>query len=965
MKKAKGMTLVEVIVAIALLGIISVGFLGVFGNNLNFININKENTQGIYATQMQMELAIEGAKNDTGLLYEKTLNNVFETGLNVKVHQLAHTTGTKTFYTLISNTRLPELRVPKIQSVTATLRTDSTPVSTAYAVSSTNVQGNFIMDPTTMDVFMVNTYQWYVSREGFNVPAPLNYPEIEAGTKYPMFPDDFTIIPGATGTLLNDVTSFAGKHVVFAVSPAAKSGKIGITVPSRPVLISGLPVVSNNLVLHLDGATIDDKDTNQVSSGKVIRWNDLSSYNKPALQATDANRPLLIDQGIAGDFVGKQVDFSIGKSLTVNHSALTGNTLHVFAVVKGDAASNYMVNGGKNLTVTGDPIGNGWLLSYETYSSTNNLITLGGTDAETAELIIYRGSLTADEIAAIKKYLKEKYVPIKMIGEIVKLYDLTVEVMKNEPYTAPSAVKADMVFGNDRYVPVTWVGGAVINTTIVGTYNITGKAISDPTKEVTLTLKVKEPIHVQSVSVSPTTGVLYTGNMLTLIATVLPDNAADKTVVWTSSASTIASVDSSGFVTAKSAGTATITATTVDGSKTASAIITVLSVNTMPTGLVLNLDANKGVTLTDKWVSEWSDQSGQGNHFSQATYNNRPGYSSSAINNMPGITFNPQYTEFLSRNGADLSGVKMFSSSPTQFTLFVVGISELNNTQRSSFFSQYIDNSKGTSFSLSRLADGKFAVLNAQNETISVSGDNTLNLHTTYYNGVNLTYRKNKVLVNITGSVSPSNKVGSAFYVGKGPSDNKTDHALKGKIGEILLFDRALNAAEIDYVEKYLYDKWFKNRAISYEFDSSSDRFLQDSDINSSNWMTWYSPGQIGGNITGNDPYFYLPDLAYSDNVDLNTHKTIKIRLKNSTPVAQAQFYFTTHESGDGGMDENKVITFPIVPNSDFIEYTVDMTPHTKWKGHLRQLRFDPAVYPGGFTGSFGSFEVDYIRIIE
>ena len=127
MKKTKGMTLVEVIVAIALLGIISTGFLGVFGSNLNFININKQNTEDIFVTQRQMELAIETAKNNTGLVYEKTIENAFEPNLDVKVHQMKHTNGSDTFYTLISNTRLPELRVPVVESVTATLRTNTTP----------------------------------------------------------------------------------------------------------------------------------------------------------------------------------------------------------------------------------------------------------------------------------------------------------------------------------------------------------------------------------------------------------------------------------------------------------------------------------------------------------------------------------------------------------------------------------------------------------------------------------------------------------------------------------------------------------------------------------------------------------------------------------------------------------------------------------------------------------------------
>ena len=60
-----------------------------------------------------------------------------------------------------------------------------------------------------------------------------------------------------------------------------------------------------------------------------------------------------------------------------------------------------------------------------------------------------------------------------------------------------------------------------------------------------------------------------------LTATVLPDNATVKSVVWTSDNTEVATVDDQGIVTALKAGTATITATTVDGAKPAFCEVTV------------------------------------------------------------------------------------------------------------------------------------------------------------------------------------------------------------------------------------------------------------------------------------------------------------------------------------------------------------------------------------------------------
>jgi uncharacterized protein YjdB len=60
-----------------------------------------------------------------------------------------------------------------------------------------------------------------------------------------------------------------------------------------------------------------------------------------------------------------------------------------------------------------------------------------------------------------------------------------------------------------------------------------------------------------------------------LTATVLPDNATNKSVIWESSDNGIATVDATGLVTAIASGTAIVTVTTVDGGFTAQCTVTV------------------------------------------------------------------------------------------------------------------------------------------------------------------------------------------------------------------------------------------------------------------------------------------------------------------------------------------------------------------------------------------------------
>ena len=110
-------------------------------------------------------------------------------------------------------------------------------------------------------------------------------------------------------------------------------------------------------------------------------------------------------------------------------------------------------------------------------------------------------------------------------------------------------------------------------------------------------------VPVSSVSVSPTTLDLNVGENDTLTATVLPEEASDKTVTWSSSAPAIATVDANGKVTGVSNGTATITATTTDGGKTATCAVTVkdvisYSLALTPATAEINAGASQTYTAT-------------------------------------------------------------------------------------------------------------------------------------------------------------------------------------------------------------------------------------------------------------------------------------------------------------------------------------------------------------------------------
>jgi len=91
-------------------------------------------------------------------------------------------------------------------------------------------------------------------------------------------------------------------------------------------------------------------------------------------------------------------------------------------------------------------------------------------------------------------------------------------------------------------------------------------------------VKYVAPVPVQSIVLNKQTAYLAKDNTMTLSATVLPENAADKSYSWSSDDIGVADVDQNGVVTGHNPGTANIIATANDGSGVKdTCVVTVLS----------------------------------------------------------------------------------------------------------------------------------------------------------------------------------------------------------------------------------------------------------------------------------------------------------------------------------------------------------------------------------------------------
>lgn len=127
---------------------------------------------------------------------------------------------------------------------------------------------------------------------------------------------------------------------------------------------------------------------------------------------------------------------------------------------------------------------------------------------------------------------------------------------------------------SNSYIATVDENTGVVTGVSVGTVTITARTVDGGyTASATITVT---PVPVTGVTLNQSTIRLQgTGATQQLTATVAPANASNKSVTWTSSNTGVATVSSTGLVTAVAPGTTTVTVTTADGGYTASCTVKV------------------------------------------------------------------------------------------------------------------------------------------------------------------------------------------------------------------------------------------------------------------------------------------------------------------------------------------------------------------------------------------------------
>ncbi len=138
---------------------------------------------------------------------------------------------------------------------------------------------------------------------------------------------------------------------------------------------------------------------------------------------------------------------------------------------------------------------------------------------------------------------------------------------------APSDADQNVTWSTSSAATATVNASGLVTAVANGTATITATSTVDGTIKGTATVTVTTPVS--GVTISPKTASIEVGATRQLTPTVAPSGASNKAVTYKSSDTSVATVSGSGLVTGVKAGTATITVTTTDGSKTDTSAITV------------------------------------------------------------------------------------------------------------------------------------------------------------------------------------------------------------------------------------------------------------------------------------------------------------------------------------------------------------------------------------------------------
>ena len=280
MKNRKGLTIMEIIISLALIGIIAAGIIPIFGLQFKMLVDTKDLTIGAFDAQGAIETSVVEAKKtivtNSGIGLNKKTFSIW--GQNVQMYELIDkfpSNAKKSIYVYLSGLLANMQDSTDLIATNVAIKVDgviSNPEDTANMTSTpapvlTAVCDAFV-DPTT---WYTNIFIWYKSKPGNTDPK---------------FPDDYELHErktnsGTTQTLI-DTSGLVNRYVVVTVTPVDINGVRGKEqTSSNRVLILGQEWRTGVVAWvdkNLDNTYTDANDI-KVSKPTNLTWALLKSFD--------------------------------------------------------------------------------------------------------------------------------------------------------------------------------------------------------------------------------------------------------------------------------------------------------------------------------------------------------------------------------------------------------------------------------------------------------------------------------------------------------------------------------------------------------------------------------------------------------------------------------------------------------------------------------------------------------------
>lgn len=356
------------------------------------------------------------------------------------------------------------------------------------------------------------------------------------------------------------ITAVAEGQSTITATAGGKSATCQVTVSSGFVAVVSISLDKESITLEEDGsttlvATIKPDD----ATDKSVAW---SSSNTSIATVDQSGKVTAVKEGSA-TITARASDKQATCSVTVKKKviAVTSVTLN---------KTELSLNKGQSETLTANVKPDNATDKSVTWSSSNTGIAT--VDSNGKVTAVFGGNATITAKAGDQQATCTVTVSVPL--ESVSLNKNELALNKGQSETLTATVKPD----DATEKTITWSS----SNTGVATVDSNGKVTAVGGGNATITAKagdrqatcaVTVTVPVESITLDKTSVALEEGESVTLSVTITPEDATDKSITWTTSANSIATVDQNGKVTAIQEGTATVTAKA--GGKEASCEITV------------------------------------------------------------------------------------------------------------------------------------------------------------------------------------------------------------------------------------------------------------------------------------------------------------------------------------------------------------------------------------------------------